>query len=195
MGLDGIELVMDVEKHFSISIPDKEAEKAHTVGKLVDCVAHILGIDGYDFSIRNKTFELIKSHLLSIDKNLRDFPIMSKVTDNLNVKNRLLVQELENKTKVKFPGIYFKVQNRKGLFVKIKEYFSIEEYIDFETIRWKKFIDVTLAKNLAILIPPVEYKSKYEIYLAIMKITVDKIGVNYSEIGIEKSFTDDLGVD
>jgi len=42
---------------------------------------------------------------------------------------------------------------------------------------------------------PNEYKSKYEIYLAIMRITVDKIGVNYSEIGIEKSFADDLGVD
>jgi len=42
---------------------------------------------------------------------------------------------------------------------------------------------------------PTEYKSKYEIYIAITKITVDKIGVDYSEMGIEKSFTDDLGVD
>jgi len=38
-------------------------------------------------------------------------------------------------------------------------------------------------------------QSKYEIYLAIMKITVHKVGVDYEEIGIEKSFTDDLGVD
>ena len=44
MGLDSVELIMEVEKHFSISIPDPEAEKAYSVGKLVDCVSKIPGI-------------------------------------------------------------------------------------------------------------------------------------------------------
>ena len=34
MGLDSVELVMAVEKHFGISIPDGEASKLVTVGKL-----------------------------------------------------------------------------------------------------------------------------------------------------------------
>lgn len=44
MGLDSVELIMDVEKHFSISISDPEAEKAHPAGQLIDCVSKIPGI-------------------------------------------------------------------------------------------------------------------------------------------------------
>lgn len=34
MGLDAVELVMKVEKHFGIDIPDAQAEKLETVGLL-----------------------------------------------------------------------------------------------------------------------------------------------------------------
>ena len=44
MGLDSVELIMDVEKHFSTSIPYPEAEKSYTLGKLIDCVSKIPGI-------------------------------------------------------------------------------------------------------------------------------------------------------
>jgi hypothetical protein len=77
----------------------------------------------------------------------------------------------------------------------VKEWFSFMEKVDFDTIRWKNYIDIILAVNLEKIIDPKGIRSKYEIYIAVMKITVDKIGVEYSEIGIEKSFPDDLGVD
>jgi acyl carrier protein len=38
MGLDSVELVMEIEKKFDISIPDQEAEKITTVGKMYDAV-------------------------------------------------------------------------------------------------------------------------------------------------------------
>ena len=34
MGLDSVELVMEVERHFDITIPDDEASQLTTVGKL-----------------------------------------------------------------------------------------------------------------------------------------------------------------
>jgi len=194
MGLDSVELLMDVEKHFSISIPDREAEKAYTVGKLVDCVANILGINSYDFSLREKAFFLLKTDLLQLKQGVSDFSINTRVTESLDIRDKSIVQELENRTGLKLPGIYFKPENQSKILGKIKEWFTTEGN-DFEKITWKKFIDITLARNLEITILPTEYKSKYEIYIAIMRITVDKIGVDYSEIGIEKSFTDDLGVD
>lgn len=195
MGLDSVELVMEIEKHFSISIPDPAAEKAYSVGKMVDCVATILGIKSYDFCLREKTFSSFKTELFNITKDLKEFSINSKVTDNVDIQNRSLILELEKKLNLKLPGINFKSENTNKILGKMKDWFAVTDDIDFKRITWKKFIDITLAKNLERTILPTEYRSKYEIYIAIMRIIVDKIGVDYSEIGIEKSFTDDLGVD
>jgi hypothetical protein len=195
MGLDSVELIVEVEKHFSISIPDSEAEKAYTVGKLVDCVANILGVKSYDFALREKTFSLFKTELQNLRKYLGDFSISSKVTDNLDIHDKSLVQAIESKLNLKLPGIYFKPENSNKILGNVKRWLTMIDEIDFDKITWKKFIDIILAKNLNSNALTIEYKSKYEIYIAIMRITVDKIGVDYTEIGIEKIFTDDLGID
>ena len=195
MGLDSVELIMEVEKHFSISIADADAENATTVGKLVDCVANILAVNSYNFALREKTFLLIKNEFLKINRNLKDFSLNNKVSDTLDIGNKSHILELENKIGLKLPGIYFIQENHFGIWGKVKQWFNLTEAIDFNEISWKKYIDITIAKNIEKIIPPDKYNSKYEIYIAIMKITVDKIGVDYEEIGIEKSFTNDLGVD
>jgi len=195
MGLDSIELIVEVEKYFSISIPDREAEKAYTVGKLVDCVANILGINRYDFSLREKTFALVKTELINLKKGINNFSINSKVIDSLDIHDQPLITELENKINLKLPCIDSKQENKSWLLEKIRKWFPGIDQVDSEEINWKKFIDIILATNLENIILPTPYNSKYEIYIAIMRITGDKIGVNYAEIGIEKSFTDDLGVD
>ena len=195
MGLDSVELIMEVEKHFSISIPDPEAEKAYTVGRLVDCVAKIIEVRGYDFSLRENTFTLIKKALLDLDSNVSDFSLNSPVSTILNSKDTPLIVRLEGRTKLKLPGIDTTTSDSNGVLSKLKKWFHFIESIDFEKITWKKYTDIILAVNLESLSPVIQYNSKYEIYLAIMRITVDKIGVDYQEIGIEKSFTDDLGID
>jgi acyl carrier protein len=195
MGLDSVELIVEIENHFSISIPDSEAEKAYTVGKLVDCVAHILEIKSYDFTLRDKTFSLLKTELLNLNNNLNDFTISSKVIDSLDIQDKLLILAIESKLNLKLPGIYFKPEKNKSILGYVKSWLTVIDDIDFNKITWKKFIDITLAKNLNSGTLKIEYKSKYEIYIAIMRITVDKIGVEYSEIGIEKMFADDLGID
>ncbi len=195
MGLDSVELIVEVEKHFSISIPDHEAEKAYTVGKLVDCVANILAVKSYDFALREKTFSLFKTELQNLRKDLGDFSISSKVADNLDIHDKSLIQAIETKLNLKLPGIYFNPENSNKILGNVKRWLTMIDDIDFNKITWKKFIDITLAKNLNSNALTIEYKSKYEIYIAIMRITVDKIGVGYTEIGIEKIFTDDLGID
>jgi acyl carrier protein len=44
MGLDSVELLMDIENFFSIQIPDTEAEKIYTIQNMVDSVAAHLNI-------------------------------------------------------------------------------------------------------------------------------------------------------
>jgi acyl carrier protein len=195
MGLDSVELVMEVEKHFSISIPDHEAEKAYTVGLLVDCVASILRVTGYKFSLRHKTFSIIKSTVKSLNVESSDFLLTDKVSSTLDINNTVFLAMLESKLQLKLPGINTNVDMKNVILSRVNKWFRFIEKIDFETIKWEKYVDITLAFNLDKLNPSIEYGSKYEIYLAIMRITVDKIGVEYSEMGIEKSFADDLGVD
>jgi Phosphopantetheine attachment site len=44
MGLDSIELISEIEQKFGINIPDREAEKITTVGKMYDAVwGHLEG--------------------------------------------------------------------------------------------------------------------------------------------------------
>jgi acyl carrier protein len=190
MGLDSVELIMDVEKHFSISIPDAKAEKAHTVGQLVDCVAEILGVDKYDFEHRDKTFNLLKEKLGNLLPELQDFSITAKVSDTMDIHNKSLIGLLENSLNLKLTGF-----EEKGFLRNALERIVFYKAIDLRSISWKRYIDIILAHNLQQLETPLPYTSKYEIYIAIMRITVDKIGVDYQEIGLEKSFTDDLGVD
>ncbi len=196
MGLDSIELLMEVEKYFSISIPDNEAEKAYTVGNLVDCVANILNVEKFDFSLRTETFNKIKGHIKLLCKTSVDFKITDKVKDHLDLNNKLLIQDLENILKLELVGINKTEILNNNYISRLKAWISFSTmYVDFKEITWKKYIDILLAYHLVWKSKPDSFNSKYEIYLAIMQITVDKIGVDYSEIGIEKSFTDDLGVD
>lgn len=39
--LDTVELVMEFEEHFDVSIPDDEAEKIQTIGDAIDYIAKI----------------------------------------------------------------------------------------------------------------------------------------------------------
>jgi len=195
MGLDSVELIMEVEKHFSISIPDPEAEKAATVGKLVDIVARILRAGPYDFALRIQTFEQIKTAIREVRNMPVNFLITDQVANSINIFDNTLLSALEEKLDLKLPGLNNSGHLRNGVRSKLRQWFSFETSLDFSNLNWKRFIDISLAYNLHRLENRIQYQSRYEIYIAVMRITVDKIGVDYEEIGIEKSFTDDLGVD
>ncbi|HEY0356770.1 MAG TPA: hypothetical protein VGC29_11225 [Flavisolibacter sp.] len=42
MGLDTVELIYKIEKHFQISIPDQEAEKMVTIRNISDFISRLL---------------------------------------------------------------------------------------------------------------------------------------------------------
>ena len=66
---------------------------------------------------------------------------------------------------------------------------------DWNSISVERFIDAVCAANYKSLVNQDAISSKYEIYIAVMGITAEKIGIDYFEILPEKSFTSDLGVD
>ncbi len=48
MGLDGVELIMEVEDKFGIAIPDEISTEMHTVGALIDYVQEVTRERGVD---------------------------------------------------------------------------------------------------------------------------------------------------
>src|SRR5215203_1088044 len=59
MGLDSVELLMEVENYFGIRIPDAEAEKIYTIQLMVDSVAAHLNIKDDGMGLRDEVFQKI----------------------------------------------------------------------------------------------------------------------------------------
>lgn len=66
MGLDLIELVMDVEDAFGIEISDEDANKMRTVGDLESCVLRQACMDSSAFCGTSRSFHLLRRKLLDI---------------------------------------------------------------------------------------------------------------------------------
>ena len=66
---------------------------------------------------------------------------------------------------------------------------------DWKTITVDQFITVIIADNFAKIIDNKLIKSKYEIFIAIVAITIDKLGVDLYEVQLDKNFVNDFGID
>lgn len=191
MGLDSVELIMEVETFFNIKIEDKDAEKIYTVGDMTEHVSLLLNITSTDKNLFDNTFESV-SNFLGVT-NLDNF-INDEITKYINFSDDTMLTEFKEKV-----GLIIPFNKRKttpdNLFAKIKT--SIHNYFahDWTNTKVIDFIEIILAENIKDILEAKPIQSKYEVYLAVAKLTVDKIGVEYSEIHQNASFTSDLGID
>lgn len=195
MGLDSVELLMEIENFFGIRIPDQEAEKITTIGLMVNSVANHLNITCEDTSLREKVFTRMKDGLTTLSGKEQAYGLSDTLDVLLNAENTSILPLLTHHCQLDFPwpGHLNLDGNRliKWLYNKTPE----KQVKDWQSYTFSGFIDMTCGSNYKTLVNPDAIKSKYEIYICVMGITVDKIGVDYVEIGPDKSFTDDLGVD
>jgi acyl carrier protein len=63
MGLDGVELLMEIEDAFKISISDEEVGQAVTVGKLYQCVLDKIKVSTEERCSSQKSFYLLRAAL------------------------------------------------------------------------------------------------------------------------------------
>jgi acyl carrier protein len=195
MGLDSVELVMEVENYFQISIPDPEAEKVHTVQELVETVARHLNVTNNDFELRNKIFNRVNQALLNL--KLCDTPIALKesISKYISPINKETWDAFKNELQLQVPKPDTAGTNSNNLIDKIKSALIWKPMYNWQTITVEQFVTAICANNHDKLINRININSIYEIYVGIMAITVNKIGVDYYEIELDKSFTTDLGVD
>lgn len=191
MGLDSLELVMLIEQYFDIQIRDQDAEKLVTVNDMVIHVSKLLDINNHNKDILGEY--LIKlSHYFSnpdIDTFSQDLIINYLDFQDFNAQ-----KSFEEKTKLSIPDFDSKPR-KNNFFEKLKSSFSDYFAIDWKGYSVTQFVETLLAHNIFHLIDPKKMKSQYEVYLAIVKITVDKMGVDYIEVTQSASFTNDLGIE
>jgi acyl carrier protein len=195
MGLDSVELVMEVEKYFGIAIPDPEAEKAYTIQAMVDIVARHLNLTGNGMELRDKIFEKVNQALLKLGLINTPVSLADLISKYLFPDNKETWQAFKNELQLKVPKPDTIKRNSPKLIDKIKFAINWTPMYDWSSITVDQFVAAICANNYEELIDKEHIKSTYEIYIAVTAITVDKIGVDYYEIAPEKSFTTDLGVD
>lgn len=198
MGLDSVELIIEVEKHFNISIPDKEAEKIYTVQDFADCV--------YTKVLLNAT-ERCKSQLLF-------YKLRNHFTEKLGVSKELFLLEtginhlipnqdlqttwnnIQQDLQLELPALAERdidPQIQKEVkFLGFKVYTRGEPVTDGSV---KDLVNWTMALNHKKLMDVKNLCSKKEIEWIIVGLVNKLLGIPVNEIKMSHSFTDDLGID
>ena len=192
MGLDSVELVMEIENYFGIRIPDSEVEKIYTIQIMVDTVATHLNIAYNGKELRDDIFEKIKVTFLKLGLTNTNIDLTENISKYIAEYDKEFWKSLKIELQLDVPKPDMIKKGSTKLFGKIKSLVSWTPIYDWSAITIDSFITAICANNYEKLINKKNIKSKYEIYVAVMRITVDKIGVSYYEIAPEKSFTSDL---
>lgn len=116
MGLDAVEMIMDIEDEFNISIPDEEAEKMRTINNLYEYVSKVYDRDKDTrkvvpcasqhafYKLRKALMEMTNAQRKSIrpDTDLKTY---------LHPENKMSFwDELKEKTNCKLPEFYIKAK-------------------------------------------------------------------------------------
>lgn len=195
MGLDSIELIMGFEEYFSISIPDNEASSLYTVQSLVECVGRHLNVNSDDAKIQSEMLGNLSDALQLGESDQAELKLTDLISKYYDPNDDIQTKLLEHQLGLTIKGVTSNTPRSGSLLAKVKNAFVWASSYEWNKVTVASFIDAICAHNLENFVDRNNITSKYEIYLAVMRLTVDKIGVEYLEISPDKSFTKDLGID
>lgn len=195
MGLDSVELVMEFENYFNIRIPDQQAEKMATIQEAIDVVADLRSITSDDTELRDSVLGKIQDILIGMELTDKQLLLSDFISNFLSPLQKEKWELFENQLGLEVPKPEVKIKEPTGFWNQIKHLATWTPPYEWAQITVEHFIAAVCSRNCPALINPKEIKTKYEILVAIMNITVDKSGVDEYEIKPEKSFTNDLGID
>lgn len=191
MSLDSIFLVTNFESYFSIQIPNEEAELLYTVGDVTDYICRQLRITSSDILLKERVFsELQKAWLEKgmIRQRIELRELVSVFFDDtpetLAVLQQASVCAIPGFPKKTTPLIHRLLPGR-----------GHQTEADFKTLNFDGFCDAICAANYKTLLDPKNLRSSYEVYIAVIAITIEIAGITAYEVNPHKRFTDDLGID
>lgn len=184
MGLDSVQLLMDIENYFNIRIPDQEAERTLTIQDLTDSISKHVNVEKVVGLLNSSMFERLS---LSLEKcgiaNSKLAPSDKiSVTMDPSKRNEWIAVEKELGLKIPKPhNSIFRLPFKKPNY-------------DWQNLTIDQFIMGICAKNYKSLIDPKNIESKFEIQAVVVGITAANQGIDYYEIQPDKRFVHDLGI-
>ena len=194
MGLDSVELILEIEKYFKIRIPDAEAEAARTMQDVVDIVAKHLNITSHDTLLRDRIFEHI-TRQLNAENFDNKITLNDKVADYLSSEDKHQWADFESKLSFKVPRPEKYKPSSNKYVEKFLRKAAWRPTYEWNDISFEQFTNAVCAHNYHALLDRDNLTNIYEIYIAIMGITGDRMGVDYYEMGPDKRFVHDFGID
>jgi len=192
MGLDGVEMIIEWEDFFGIQIPDKQAERITTLQEATDYICDYLlisksGLDFKDELLNHIQILLNERNIITKSLSYDDF-VNSVVTENKELVWEGIAASLELAIPPPYVTFNFRTRN---IFSRIYR----APQINFELLTFNQLIDGIGGMNYKKLVNNKSINTRYEVYISIMGITVDKLGVDFYELQPGKSFVVDLGMD
>jgi acyl carrier protein len=190
MGLDSVDLVMEIEKHFKISIPDKRTEQILTIN---DFVNYILEFKQdkivNDCIARESCLAKINMVMQGLYNDSSGSITLGDNSSNLLEKvNRVNISIIETKLGLKFP---FHI-GRSFWSYRFKSK-SASERLSGKSV--SDLIDAMLIHNYRSEFVLSQKLSRYTIYISVAGIVCKTIGVDAVDIEPNKQFVRDYGVD
>jgi hypothetical protein len=201
MGLDSVQLVMDIEDTFNIRIPDKECEQINTVEDFSNIVKKYIVLypnstclTQHAFYKLRRSFEMIGDSRNEVLPNSTIRTLLP--SSDLQLWWNILETELEIESKIKIPSLH------KTDFDE-----NLNSHVTFLGLPiWKRakpitqnsvktFIDWILAMNHANFINPLKVKNRYEIARVIIGIIHETCAVPIDEIFLNSEICNDFGID
>jgi acyl carrier protein len=197
MGLDVVELVMEWEKFFQISIADNDAEKMCTVQDAVEQIAKILKIETDTTIIRDIYFEKLEAFIKAVhpDKiiSLEEMQYTDTVEQYFDPTNQEMLSALELAIGLPIPSPWMSnVEVIRSVFYLFG---STAKPLHNSPLTIGKFIDSTLAANYKEVISEHGIEDTYAVLIGVVGITSEKCSVPIYEINLSSNFVSDLGID
>lgn len=185
MGLDSVMLVIEFENYFGISFTEEEAQRIYSVEDAVNVITAMKNVSEMDSVITPEVLKMFNHELWNL--NLKNVEMNDFIFDVLDPDKIEVWKEISSRME-----ICCTMPNKKA---KKESLFSTLEYYDWETITTKQFIQVQIAANLNRYLNREKINSREDIYMALIYLTHEVIGVDPYFITPDKRFTDDFGID
>jgi hypothetical protein len=198
MGLDSVELLLEIETYFDIEIPDSEAVEIYTVGNFTACVVRHVTLFPEPVDIKAIVWQQVLPCL--IFEGDVEIAWQTPLAEVFPKPDRLaLWNQLVQCTSLKFPNLEEnlreQVKQQKSTFFGLRFYqvWTDDPIIPGHTVG--DLLDWLVSLNHEQFIDPKRLRSAYEVERALIAILCDKTGVGVSHVKLQHRIVADLGID